>query len=120
MNRVNTFLDVEILSAAELIRQEARWDLLHIDIQGWEEEVCRSCIDLLGERVKWVIIGTHSRVLDGRLIALFHSAGWHLEHEKPARMKYLSGCDNIEAMTIADGVQVWKKSRPARIAPRNC
>jgi len=114
MGRVDEFFDVEILSAVNLLREETLWDMLHIDIQGWEEEVCRSCIDLINERVKWVIIGTHSRVLEGKILELFHTARWHLEHEKPVRFRYISGCPNIEAMTLVDGTQVWRNPRFGR------
>jgi hypothetical protein len=85
--------------------------MLHIDIQGWEGEVCRSCLDLLNERVKWVIIGVHSRLLDAELLALFHGSGWQLEHEKPTRFTYIAEHKSFEAMTTIDGTQVWKNPR---------
>jgi hypothetical protein len=106
--RLEEFLDVEILSATDLLRRELLWDLLHIDIQGLQAEVCRSCIDLLNERVRLVIIGVHSRILDAELITLFHSRGWEPEHEKPTRFRYIAAHRSLEAMTTNDGTQVWR------------
>ena len=85
--------------------------MVHIDIQGWEGEVCRSCIDLLSERVKWVVIGVHSRVMDAELLEMFHAAGWVLEHEKPTRFRFDTAKTNFEAMVTADGIQVWRNPR---------
>ena len=87
--------------------------MVHIDIQGWEGEVCRSCIDALSERVKWVVIGVHSRIQDAELLQIFHGAGWILEHEKPTRFRYRPSQVNFEAMVTADGTQVWRNPRLA-------
>ena len=110
-NRLDRFIDVQLLEARELILREPVWDMVHIDIQGWEGEVCRSCIDVLGERVKWVVIGVHSRVLDAELLQLFHGAGWLLEHEKPTRFAYQRERATFEAMVMADGTQIWRNPR---------
>lgn len=109
--KIQEFMDVEILGAAELLRREPSWDMVHIDIQGWEGEVCRSSIDVLSERVKWVIIAVHSRILDGELLQLFHNAGWSLEHEKPTRFHYSLDKKTFESMVAADGTQVWRNVR---------
>ncbi len=109
--RIQEFIDVEVLAAAGLLEREPRWDMLHIDIQGWEGEVCRSCIELISERVKWVIIGVHSRLLDGDLMRLFHGAGFILEHEKPTRFRYARGMGTFESMVTGDGTQVWRNPR---------
>ena len=109
--RVDRFFAVDILEARDLVLREAEWDMVHIDIQGWEGEVCRSCIDLLSERVKWVVIGVHSRVMDAELLEMFHAAGWVLEHEKPTRFRFDPAKTNFEAMVTADGIQVWRNPR---------
>ena len=101
-NRVGRFVTVQLLEARKLLLREPAWDMLHIDIQGWEGEVCRSCIDVLGERVKWVVIGVHSRILDAELLQLFHGAGWVLEHEKPTRFVYRRDRTAFDAMVAAD------------------
>jgi FkbM family methyltransferase len=110
-SRVDRFMDVTIFGATGLILREPMWDMVHIDIQGWEGEVCRSAIDALTERVKWVVIGVHSRIQDAELCQIFHKAGWILEHEKPTRFRFLPAQPNFEAMVVADGTQVWRNPR---------
>lgn len=111
--RVARFIDVKIVEARQLVLCEAAWDMIHIDIQGWEGEVCRSCIDVFSERVKWVVIGVHSRIQDAELLQIFHRAGWILEHEKPTQFRYRPLQLNFEAMVAADGTQVWRNPRLA-------
>lgn len=101
-------IDVQIMAFAGLLEHEACWNLVHIDIQGWEYEICRAAIELLTERAKYVIIGTHSRKIEGDLIELFWQAGWILENEKPCHFNYDVACKSLERMTYTDGAQVWK------------
>lgn len=109
--RVDRFVTVKVLEAKQLVLKEPVWDMIHLDIQGWEAEVCRSCIDVLNERTKWVVIGVHSRIQEASLLRIFHDAGWILEHEKPAQFIYQPLQRNFEAMVAADGTQVWRNPR---------
>jgi FkbM family methyltransferase len=102
---------VQVIAMRDLVRREPLWDLIHIDIQGDEVEVCRSCIEDLNARVRWLIIGTHSRKIDGDLLELMCRSGWVLEHEKPARFTFFSNPVTLEAMTTVDGTQVWRNPR---------
>ena len=45
-------------------------DLLHIDVQGAELGLIEANLDLLARQVKGIMIGTHSRVIEGSLIGL--------------------------------------------------
>jgi hypothetical protein len=110
LDRPHEMIEVEIVPLAELLDLRPFWDLVHIDIQGTEVELCTDCIDALTARVRWLVIGTHSRKLDGDLMELFFSAGWALEHEKPARMVPRIGVP-LGAMCSADGTQVWHNPR---------
>lgn len=101
-------IEVEILSFADLLAAEPQWDLVHIDIQGWETEVCASAKESLNGRVRWLIVGTHSRVLDGSMMDLMWSMGWHLENEKPSMFRFDPNAGSIETMTTLDGAQVWR------------
>lgn len=105
------YLDMEVLAIADLLRREDRWDLVHIDIQGWEGDVCRAGMDAFSERARYVVVGTHSRKLDGDLMEMFFDAGWMLEHEKPARMEFSTKAKTLENMTGMDGTQVWRNPR---------
>lgn len=108
---LNEYIDVDIVPIADLLEREPRWDLVHIDIQGWEEFVCRGAIAHLAARVAHLVVGTHSRKIEGDLIHLFHRDGWVLENEQPCRFRYLPGVKILESMNLADGTQVWRNPR---------
>ncbi len=104
-------LEVELIPLAELVAREPLWDLVHIDVQGWEFDICRSATDVINERVRWLIVGTHSRKVEGDLINhLFHQ-GWVLENEKPNRFVFQPNSPTLEGMGVVDGSQVWRNPR---------
>jgi len=102
---------VTVVSICDLIRQKPEWDFVHMDIAGDETDVCRAAINEFNDRVKWILVGTHSRKHDGDILELFAGAGWILEHEKPARFEYRPNPPSLEAMTTHDGTQVWHNPR---------
>lgn len=87
-------------------------DLLHMDIQGGEAELVKSCLSILNERVKYLVIGTHSRQIEGQIFDTLQAAGWHLEIERPA---ILTLTPDGPATSI-DGVQGWRNLRPRTVA----
>jgi hypothetical protein len=95
----------------DLLEREPEWNLVHIDVQGHEFDIIRSSIDLLSARVRWMIVGTHSRKLDGDVLDIMSKAGWVLEHEKPTRFDFWQNPVSLEAMTTQDGTQVWRNPR---------
>jgi len=102
---------IKIIPANDLVLREPCWDLVHIDVQGDEVDICRSCIDELSARVRRIVAGTHSRKIDGDLLDLMWRAGWLLEHEKPAKFDFSPGAAGLETMTRIDGTQVWRNPR---------
>jgi FkbM family methyltransferase len=102
---------VKVVSMAGLLQLEAKWDLIHVDVQGLEAELCRSVIDDLNFRSHWLVIGTHSRKIEGDLLELLCAADWVLEHEKPVRFQFQQKAATLEAMTTVDGTQVWRNPR---------
>jgi FkbM family methyltransferase len=108
---IDDFIDVEIVPFGDLISEEPIWDLVHIDVQGWEVKLCASCVEPLNARVRWLIIGTHSRLIEGEVIEILATAGWVLENEKPTRFHFAPGKSPIALMTEVDGVQVWRNPR---------
>lgn len=108
---LDEYIEVDILPVTDILEREAHWDLVHIDVQGWERLVCQHALSLLNTRVAYLVIGTHSRKLDGDLVDLFHSEGWVLEHEKPSRFTFVPGVKLLESMNEADGTQVWRNPR---------
>ena len=104
-------IDIQVFAFADLLEREDRWDLVHLDVQGGEAELCRSALGALSARVNRMVIGTHSRALDGALMVLLHGAGWILEAEKPTRFIFNSGLASLERMTTFDGAQVWRNPK---------
>ena len=107
-------VEVKIVPIIDLVRREPHWDLIHIDVQGHEVNIVRAALKELNSRVHRMVIGTHSRKIDGDLIELLGGADWVLEHEKPAKFSFRPGAVSLEAMTTLDGTQVWMNPRGAR------
>ena len=107
------YVDVPVVGIADLLSREETWNLLHVDVQGSETGICHAAIEHLDRQVAWLIIGTHSRKIDGDLMALFHAHGWVLEHERPAVMHWNPAAPTLESMTTTDGTQVWRNPRLA-------
>lgn len=83
-------------------------DLLHIDIQGGEADLVRESIVDLNRLVRRMVIGTHSRSIEGALIDTLTSEGWVLEIERPAIHDLSnSGTPSLKV----DGVQGWVNPR---------
>jgi hypothetical protein len=81
-------------------------DLLHIDIQGGESTLVPSSLKFLNDKVAFMLIGTHSRQIEGGLFDCLIEAGWVLEVERPA---VIGVGRNIQ--TLVDGVQAWRNPR---------
>lgn len=78
-------------------------DLLHIDIQGAEADFVSGNMADMQAHVRRVLIGTHSRAIEGRLMTLFEQAGWRMEMDRPAIAPLHGGRPQIHI----DGVQMW-------------
>jgi FkbM family methyltransferase len=91
----------------DVIGQHRRIDLLHMDIQGGEADLVEETLPLLTERVAYIVIGTHSRSIEGRLMTTLLGAGWHMEIERPAIFRI----DGGRPLTTVDGVQGWRNPK---------
>jgi len=98
---------VPVRSLDSLISAAERIDLLHVDIQGGEETLFINNECLLNKKVKSIIIGTHSRIIEGKLFDYFQHLGWSLEAERPL----IGSIENEGLRTIVDGVQYWKNKK---------
>jgi hypothetical protein len=89
-------------------------DLMHVDIQGAELALLTELYPYLCERVGYVMIGTHTREIEGGLIELFSRGGdWVMEMERGVIHRIIDG----RPITICDGVQGWRNiGREARRA----
>lgn len=99
--------EVTIVALAEVIGERRRIDLIHIDIQGGEADFVAQNIALLNERVAYLVIGTHSKPIEGRLFDTLLGAGWHLDIERPLLFSLHDG----QPVTGIDGVQGWRNPR---------
>lgn len=85
-------------------------DFMHIDIQGAEFELLQDQIDWLSANVRTLMIATHSRSIEGKLIDLLFSKGWQLHREKPCRVDWYKNCSQV-GKTLVDGSQYWLNSK---------
>jgi len=98
------FTELPTISLADLLGERTKLDLLHIDIQGGEAELVELSRPMLDARVSYLVIGTHSREIEGRLFANLGGSCWRLEIERPA----LLALGPAGPTTTVDGVQGWR------------
>jgi hypothetical protein len=97
-----------LVGLEELLQSQKRVDLLHIDIQGGEGDLLEAARDVLDHKVAYIVVGTHSRQLEGRIFTIMLEAGWTLEMERPAILVLKTrGEPHIEV----DGLQGWRNPR---------
>jgi hypothetical protein len=101
--KAGNFDELPMLALAELMPYP-RIDLLHIDIQGGEADLIEGSLDPLREKVAYLVIGTHSRQIEGQLFKRLLAQGWLLEIERPAVLDL----HNPAAPVVVDGVQGWR------------
>jgi FkbM family methyltransferase len=107
--------EIRSISLATLLADKERVDLIHIDIQGHEEDVLRAGIEHLNAKVRRMVIGTHSRAIEGHLFDLLHENGWKCEFELPCSLSL--GEDGRLYLTV-DGEQVWRNDRLPVLNPQ--
>lgn len=97
--KVNSFMLKDIMSDYKIV------DMIHFDIQGSEYDVIESSLFQLNDQVRSIMIGTHSRIIEGKCIDLLSSNNWKLVCEQPAKIKY----DHItyKGTVMKDGAQYW-------------
>jgi hypothetical protein len=99
--------ELPVLALADIIGTRRRVDLLHMDIQGGEADFVHDCLPTLVERVAYLVIGTHSRAIEGRLMTDLIGAGWILEVERPSDFVM----SDSRPVTTVDGIQGWRNPR---------
>lgn len=97
------FSEIPMISLSSMIG-EGRLDLLHIDIQGSEAELIHSCRKILKERVAYIVVGAHSREIEGRIFEDLLADGWRLEIERPAFLTLTAEGPKVRI----DGLQGWR------------
>ena len=83
-------------------------DLIHCDVQGAEADVIGAAADVLDQRARRLVIGTHSRKVEGVLLEHFVGRGWRLEHESVCLYRQMPSGELVQTK---DGEQVWRNPR---------
>lgn len=96
--------ELPMIPLSDIMAPHERIDLLHIDIQGGEADLVDDCMDAVNERVAYLVIGTHSKQIEGRLYSSLLAAGWRLEMERAAIFEIADGKPQV----VVDGVQAWR------------
>lgn len=110
-----TYIELPSIGLITLLPELGRVDLLHVDIQGGELDLLQPIIDILCKYVAYIVIGTHSREIEGGLFDLLLRHDWELEIERPAILQL---GDSGPIVTV-DGVQGWRNRRlPFPVEPR--
>jgi FkbM family methyltransferase len=101
------FQRVACFTLADLLEGIKQVDVMHIDIQGGEFELIEQNLELLQHRVGYLAVGTHSRTIEGRLMAALSAADWVLEVEEPCSFDITQPGFPPQV----DGVQGWRNKR---------
>ena len=67
--------ELPMISLAAASEDHDRIDLLHIDIQGGEADLIRDSVSLLDRKAAYIVVGTHSREIEGRIFGTLRAAG---------------------------------------------
>lgn len=95
---------VPAYSIATLLADYPRVDLIHIDIQGSEAEVVSAARATLKAKARRLVIGTHGRATEQRLLEDLSADGWVCETDEACR--YAVGEAGL--YLAVDGCQVWR------------
>ncbi|MCE9534115.1 MAG: FkbM family methyltransferase [Planctomycetes bacterium] len=79
-------------------------DLVHIDIQGSELDVVGASQEVLRQKVRRLVIGTHGRVIEQKLAEMLSQTGWNLELDEACKYR----AQGRSIVMWADGCQVWR------------
>lgn len=101
--------DVQILDCRTLtdLSRGQPIDLLHIDIQGAEADFVAGNAEAINTHVRHVLIGTHSRAIEGQLYTRFQAMGWTMQMDRPVIAPLVNG----KPVTQIDGVHLWANPR---------
>ena len=100
--------DVPAVSIADLLADDHRTDLLHVDVQGVEFDLVEPASDVIQSNVRLMAIGTTDRLTEGRLQQHFLSRGWGLAIDEPCSTVFTMTHPTLAGFTVQDGLQLWE------------
>jgi len=99
---------VKGFSLSSIISPYPYIDFAHLDLQGYEKELIFENIDLLKEKVKYLFIGTHSRLIEAFLVEFLYENNFILLREQPCLVHWPDQSpDNFISHTYIDGSQFY-------------
>lgn len=100
----SSYIEIQSISIRTLVGELDKVDIAHCDIQGAEADALESSIDALNKKIRRLVIGTHGRAIEERLITLLSKHSWILEYEKACTFQQ----NDTQMVLLNDGVQVWR------------
>ena len=98
------YREVPAVDPVDAVRECDYVHLLHMDVQGAEEETLRSgAFSEISGAVAVVMLGTHSRAAEALAFEQMPRAGFVLVDEQPCLHRVLSGHPRL----VRDGEQLW-------------
>jgi hypothetical protein len=83
-------------------------DFVHMDLQGYEDEFIRNSVEIFKKKVKYLFIGTHSRMIESNLLNILYGNGFKLIREQPCHVEWPeSEPQSFINITTKDGGQFW-------------
>lgn len=95
--------DVQAVTLPQICGHLPIIDVMHWDVQGAEFDIARHAMRFLNQRARSLLIGTHSRVIEGQLLELFWDHGWDVIEQAPCAYFYSTDAPSVVAMTHTDG-----------------
>ena len=99
---------VPCITLPSLLEDEARIDLLHVDIQGEELRVLRHAQETLDRKVRRLITATHSRGIHRELRAMLVHSGWEPAFDFGFRKRERSSYGDVQFL---DGLLAFVNPR---------
>lgn len=100
--------EVPTVSIADLVADDVRTDLLHVDVQGVEFDLVEPASGDIQAQVRLMAIGTTDRLTEGRLQQHFLSRGWGLAIDEPCSTLFTMTHPTLAGFTTQDGLQLWE------------
>ena len=103
----NKLVRVTAYSISTLLANVDYANLIHIDIQGAEADAVAAGLDSLNRKAHRLVIGTHGRGIEHKLLDDLSKAGWLLEYDLACTYSVANGKFSLHA----DGCQLWRNPR---------
>lgn len=105
---------VPCVSLRDLLRECDHVDLLHLDVQGEELRALRHALGEVNQRVRRLLVATHSRRIHRSLRRLFRGSGWHSVHDYRLRARERTPFGDVQFL---DGLLAFVNPNRERVGP---